>query len=595
MKSYLEIKKLIECGLGEVSCDLKLSNVNLVNVYSEEIYGTNIYIKDGRVVCIDPDVKLEAEKSIDCSGKYAIPGFIDSHLHIETTLLSPEALSDVIVPKGTTTLCADLMEIANVCGIDGIKALLDSIEKLPYRTYIEIPSRVPTAPGLETTGGVVELEEVIEALSWDETLSLGELDPSKILFKKEEYLKKIEASLSRRKIINGHAIGITGRDLNVYAASGMSDDHECVSFEELLERIRLGMDVFIREGSSERNVEKLIKGVVDKKLSFEHLMFCTDDKHASDIKNEGHINYNVNKAISLGVSPINAIQMATINAAKHFRVEDEIGSITPGRKADIIIVKSLENIQPSMVFFEGKLVAEQENLISNKVSSEYPDWIKNTVKFKTPITPESFKINSKCNDTTCINAIELIKDQIINKWIKVKLPVKGGLIQNDVEEDILKLAVVERYGKTGGVGIGFVKGFNIKDGALSSSVSHDHHNIVCVGTDDYNMSIAVNEIKDIQGGFVLVKQGKVIGKMLLPIGGLMSDHDADSVIEEITSLNNLTHEIGCTLAAPFMTLSFISLPTVPELGLTDIGLIDVLKHEIISTEIRDNEKNRSKL
>lgn len=589
MKSYLEIKKLIECGLGEVSCDLKLSNVNLVNVYSEEIYGTNIYIKDGRVVCIDPDVELETEKSIDCSGKYAIPGFIDSHLHIETTLLSPEALSDVIVPKGTTTLCADLMEIANVCGIDGIKALLNSIEKLPYRTYIEIPSRVPTAPGLETTGGVVELEEVIEALSWDETLSLGELDPSKILFKKEEYLKKIEASLSRRKIINGHAIGITGRDLNVYAASGMSDDHECVSFEELLERIRLGMDVFIREGSSERNVEKLIKGVVDKKLSFEHLMFCTDDKHASDIKNEGHINYNVNKAISLGVSPINAIQMATINAAKHFRVEDEIGSITPGRKADILIVESLENIQPSMVFFEGKLVSEKENLISNKVSAEYPSWIKNTVKFKTPITPESFKINSKCNDTACVNAIELIKDQIINKWIKVKLPVKEGLIQNDTEEDILKLAVVERYGKTGGVGIGFVKGFNIKDGALASSVSHDHHNIVCVGTDDYNMSTAVNEIKDIQGGFVLVKHGKVIAKMLLPIGGLMSDHDADSVIEEITSLNNLTHEIGCTLAAPFMTLSFISLPTVPELGLTDIGLIDVLKHEIISTEIKSDK------
>ncbi|OAA91907.1 adenine deaminase [Clostridium ljungdahlii] len=589
MKSYLEIKKLIECGLGQVSCDLKLSNVNLVNVYSEEIYGTNIYIKDGRVVCIDPDVELETEKSIDCSGKYAIPGFIDSHLHIETTLLSPEALSDVIVPKGTTTLCADLMEIANVCGIDGIKALLNSIEKLPYRTYIEIPSRVPTAPGLETTGGVVELEEVIEALSWEETLSLGELDPSKILFKKEEYLKKIEASLGRRKIINGHAIGITGKDLNVYAASGMSDDHECVSFEELLERIRLGMDVFIREGSSERNVEKLIKGVVDKKLSFEHLMFCTDDKHASDIKNEGHINYNVNKAISLGVSPINAIQMATMNAAKHFRVEDEIGSITPGRKADILVVESLENIEPSMVFFEGKLVAEQGNLISNKVSSEYPGWIKNTVKFKTPITSESFKINSKCNDTTCVNVIELIKDQIINRWIKAKLPVKEGLIQNDVGEDILKLAVVERYGKTGGVGIGFVKGFNIKDGALASSVSHDHHNIVCVGTDDYNMSIAVNEIKDIQGGFVLVKQGKVIGKMALPIGGLMSDHDADSVIEEITSLNNLTHEIGCTLAAPFMTLSFISLPTVPELGLTDIGLIDVLKHEIISTEIKSDK------
>lgn len=577
---------MIECGLGELPCDLKLSNVNLVNVYSKEIYSTSIYIKNGRVVCIDPKVELETAESIDCSGKYAIPGFIDSHLHIETTLLSPEALSDIIVPKGTTTLCADLMEIANVCGIDGIKALLDSIEKLPYRTYIEIPSRVPTAPGLETTGAIVDLEEVVKALDWEETISLGELDPSKILFKKEEYLKKIEASISRRKIINGHAIGITGKDLNVYAASGMSDDHECVSYEELLERIRLGIDVFIREGSSERNVERLIKGVLEHNLSFEHLMFCTDDKHASDIKNEGHINYNVNKAISLGVPPISAIQMATINAARHFRMEDEIGSITPGRKADILIVENLNNIEPYMVFFEGKLVAKQGNLISHRIISEYPRWIKNTVKFKIPITPKSFQIKSECGDVTDVNVVELIKDQIINKWRKAKLEVKKGLIQNNLEEDILKLAVVERYGKTGGIGIGFVKGFNIKDGALAASVSHDHHNIVCVGTDDNNMSAAVNEVKDIQGGFVLVKHGKVIGKMNLPIGGLMSDHNSTTVINEITHLNNLTRQVGCTLSAPFMTLSFISLPTVPELGLTDVGLIDVHKHEIISTEIK---------
>ncbi|MBV4420150.1 adenine deaminase [Clostridium tyrobutyricum] len=586
MKTYSEIKNLIQSGLGEISCNLKLSNVNLVNVYSGEIYNTNIYIKDDRIVSIDPEVQLKAKKSIDCGGKYAVPGFIDSHLHIETTLLSPEALSDVIVPKGTTTLCADLMEIANVCGIDGIKALLNSIEKLPYRTYIEIPSRVPTAPGLETTGGVVGLSEVLEALDWKETISLGELDPSKILFKKEEYLKKIEATLSRRKIVNGHAIGITGRDLNVYSASGMSDDHECVSFEELLERIRLGMDVFIREGSSERNVERLIKGVVENKLSYEHLMFCTDDKHASDIKSEGHINYNVNKAISLGVPPVNAIQMATINAARHFRLEDEVGSITPGRKADILIVEDLNNIEPSMVFFEGKLVAEQGKLISSKVSSEYPNWIKNTVKFNKTITPKSFEMKSKSKNSTKVNVIELIKDQIINKWTTEELEVKEGLIKNNLQEDILKLAVVERYGKTGGIGIGFVKGFHIKDGALASSVSHDHHNIVCVGTDDYNISQAVNEVKNIQGGFVLVKHGKVIGKMNLPIGGLMSSHDSESVIDEITHLNNLTRQIGCTLAAPFMTLSFISLPTVPELGLTDIGLVDVLKHKIISTEIK---------
>ena len=278
--------------------------------------------------------------------------------------------------------------------------------------------------------------------------------------------------------------------------------------------------------------------------------------------------------------------MATINAARHFRLEDEIGSITPGRKADILIVEDLNNIEPSMVFFEGKLVAEQGKLTSSKVSSEYPHWIKNTVKFNKTITPKSFEIKSKSKNSTKVNVIELIKDQIINKWTTEELEIKEGLIKNNLQEDILKLAVVERYGKTGGIGIGFVKGFHIKDGALASSVSHDHHNIVCVGTDDYNISQAVNEVENIQGGFVLVKHGKVIGKMNLPIGGLMSSHDSASVIDEITHLNNLTSEIGCTLAAPFMTLSFISLPTVPELGLTDIGLVDVLKHKIISTEIK---------
>ena len=278
--------------------------------------------------------------------------------------------------------------------------------------------------------------------------------------------------------------------------------------------------------------------------------------------------------------------MATINAARHFRLEDEIGSITPGRKADILIVEDLNNIEPSMVFFEGKLVAEQGKLTSSKVSSEYPHWIKNTVKFNKTITPKSFEIKSKSKNSTKVNVIELIKDQIINKWTTEELEIKEGLIKNNLQEDILKLAVVERYGKTGGIGIGFVKGFHIKDGALASSVSHDHHNIVCVGTDDYNISQAVNEVENIQGGFVLVKHGKVIGKMNLPIGGLMSSHDSASVIDEITNLNNLTREIGCTLAAPFMTLSFISLPTVPELGLTDIGLVDVLKHKIISTEIK---------
>ena len=586
MRTVGEIKTTIEAGLGKTPCDLKLINVNLVNVYSGEVYPTNIYIKGKRIVSIDPDAELQAVQEIDCQGRYALPGLIDGHIHIETTLLSPEAVGEVIVPKGTTTVCIDPMEIANVAGIEGMKAILASIKHLPFRTFIEIPSRVPTAPGLETTGGVLGVEEVKKVLEWSDSISLGELDPSKILFVREEYLEKVASTLQQRKIVNGHAIGRLGQELNVYASAGISDDHECVNYEELLARIRLGMTVMVREGSSERNVERLIKGVVENGLSTENLIFCTDDKHASDIMSEGHINYNINKAIALGLDPIKAIQMATINAAKHFRVEDEIGSITPGRKADILIVDDLKNITPIIVIFEGTVVAENGRLVTKRIKTHYPAKLKNTISFARPITADSFVVRSENKDFTKVNVISIYPDQIINEWIHHVLPVEEGIVKNDVENDILKLAVVERYGKTSNIGIGFVKGFTLKDGALASSVSHDHHNIVCVGTNDEDMAVAVNALKEMQGGFVTVQKGKVTGKIQLPIGGLMSEKSAEEVIRENEAVNQAARELGCSLPAPFMTLSFISLPTVPQLGLTDLGLIDVLNHKIIDLEVK---------
>ncbi|MEG1416990.1 MAG: amidohydrolase family protein, partial [Clostridium sp.] len=303
MRTFEEIKTTIEAGLGNIKCDTKLENVKLVNVFSKEVYETDIYIKDRRIVSIEKSANLEANKTIDCKGKYAVPGLIDTHVHFESTLLSPEALSSVIVPHGTTTMCVDLMEIANVAGGDGIKAMLTSMKHLPYRMIIEVSSRVPTAPGLETNGVIMGAEEVDEILAWEESGSLGEIDPSKILFSRDEYLQKIASTLQRRKIVNGHAIGRLGQELNVYASAGVSDDHECVDYEELIARIRLGMKVMVREGSTERNVEGLIKGVVEHKLSTENLIFCTDDKHASEIEEEGHINYNINKSIELGVDP----------------------------------------------------------------------------------------------------------------------------------------------------------------------------------------------------------------------------------------------------------------------------------------------------
>ena len=582
MRTFEEIKHTIETGLGKHTCSLRIENVQLVNTFSGEIYPTCIHIQDKRIVSIDPDVRLESEIIIDAKGQFAVPGLIDSHMHFESTMLSPEALSDIIVPQGTTTLCADLMEIANVAGEDGLRAMLIGAEKLPYRLLVEVSSRVPTAPGLETTGAVLDAKAVADIMDWEQSISLGELDPSKILFVKDEYIQKIADTLARRKIVNGHAIGRLGAELNVYASSGISDDHECVTTEELISRLRVGMKVLVREGSTERNLDELIKGAIKAKVPLENLSFCTDDKHPDEIKHEGHINYNIRRSIELGLTPVEAISIATINTAKHFRLEDEIGSISPGRLADIVLVPDIDKMNPSMVIFEGKVVSENGELITKVPVPEYPKWLKNTVLLKNKITADSFKLTTK-SDTNSVDAtvIGLIPLQIINKKLNLKLPVINNIVQNDLTNDVLKLAVVERYGKTGGVGIGFVQGFQLPKGALAYSMSHDHHNIVVVGTNDEDMAVAVNDVASMRGGLTAVCDGKVLAHLELPIGGLMSELPSTELMEKLEVVNKAVVSLGCPVPAPFMTLSFISLPTVPELGLTDLGLIDVENHCLI--------------
>lgn len=580
MRTFEEIRNTIETGLGMHKCDLRLENVKLANVFSGEVYETNIHIKNKRIVSISPEAKLEAETVMDCGGKYAVPGLIDAHMHFESTMLSPEALASVVVPQGTTTLCADLMEIANVAGEAGLKAMLRSIDRLPYRMLIEVSSRVPTAPGLETTGAILGPKEVAEIMGWDESISLGELDPSKILFVKDEYIHKVADTLSKRKIVNGHAIGRLGQELNVYASSGISDDHECVNADEMLARLQVGMKVLIREGSSERNVDELIKGVLERGLRTDNLMFCTDDKHAREIQQEGHINYNVARAISLGLEPMDALQMATVNAARHFRLEDEIGSITPGRLADILLVDDIREMKPAVVIFEGKVVAQEGRLLEECPVAAYPDWIKHTVTLKRPLTEASFRISASSESAT-VNVIDMIPRQIINHRAAEIMPVQDGCITADVSRDLLKLAVVERYGKNGNIGVGIVRGFRLREGALAYSMSHDHHNIVVVGTNDADMAAAVNEVARLNGGLCAVRGGTILSSMELPIGGLMSEKSADEVMEQLDVLNRDARSLGCEMDAPFMSLSFVSLPTVPDLGLTDMGLVDVLSHKLI--------------
>lgn len=573
-------KNLIEAGRGNLELDLVIENVQLVNVYTGKIEPVALGIFNHRIVTPDAG-ELATRNRVDGRGMYALPGFMDTHVHLDSTLLTPAGLASVIVPHGTLTMLADPMEISNVAGIQGLEALFHSCDSLPYSIFLEISSRVPTAPGLETTGGELGYTQVSELLSWPEAVSLGELDPSKVLGLQDEYLQKVQRALDLGKICNGHTAGLSGRDLSAYVCGGLSDDHECVNYADAIARLRLGLTVLVREGSSERNLEPILKGALADGVDFSNLMFCTDDKHPNDIQTEGHLDYMVNRAIGLGVPPVTAIQMATLNAARHFRIEHLIGSLTPGRFADVILCPSLQQIVPEQVYFHGKLVAEQGSLVGKPPFSSFPDFLHHTVHLSSSFSEDDLRLPAR-EDPASVVVIELIRDQIINSRGKAILPCDHGAVQADVAQDVLKLAVVERYGKNGGTGITFVKGFGLRQGAIASSVSHDHHNIVVVGTNDRDMAICVRQIEKMQGGLIIATNGEVLGELPLPIAGLMSDKSAPEVIIELNRLNAVYRTLGGCLASPFMTLSFISLPTVPELGLTDKGVVDVRTHTLLS-------------
>jgi adenine deaminase len=577
-----ELKSQINAAYGREPLDLLIQDVRLVNVYSGRVVSTNIGIKAGRVVSISSSFPSK-RPALVFEGKnlYAIPGLIDAHCHIESTLLTPAALSEVIVPQGTTTLLIDPMEIANVAGLAGLLAFMDGMESLPYRVFIEVSSRVPTAPGLETTGGILGVEETEHLLDLPAAVSLGELDPSKIDTLSDEHLLKVIAVQRRGKVANGHAIGLTGSSLAAYATAGLSDDHECVTFDELQERVALGIEVMVREGSSERNLEALIGGVLEYGTDTRNLMFCTDDKHTSDIRREGHIDYNVNRAIELGLDPIRAIQMATLNTAQHFHIEHLIGSITPGRYADFILSESMNKIKPEHVFVGGRLAASAGKLVADIPEIAYPDELRCTVKLHHKLDDKDFTIAA--DDVTAhVRVIELIPGQIVNRAGEAALAVENGAIRPDVEQDVLPICCVERYGKNGRIGRGFICGFGLKQGAIAGSVAHDHHNILVVGVDPRDMRMAAEALVASQGGFVVVASRKVQALLPLPLCGLMSEEKTEIVDQKLAAVRDAARSIGCPLETPFMALSFVSLPTVPELGITDYGLVDVKQHKITS-------------
>ena len=565
----MSLEKLIAVAKGEVPADLLLTNARIVNTFTAEIERGNVAICQGRIAGIGDYSK--AERTIDLKGKYLAPGLINGHIHIESSMLHIAEYAKAVVPRGTSAIVTDLHEIANVAGLKGIRYLMDCARTLPMDCYFMAPSCVP-ATHLETTGAQLGANEIRAALKWKNVIGLGELMnfPS-VLMRDEGVLKKVK--LSKGKVIDGHSPRLSGKDLNAYLAAGASSDHESTSFEEGREKLRRGMYLMIREGSSEKNLDELLPLVTNK--TYKRCLFVTDDRTCADLLREGDIDAVVRKAIARGLAPIRAIQMATINTAEHFRLR-QVGAVAPGYVANLIVIDNLSKLNIDMVFHKGKLVAEKGKALFNTSWRSDPK-IAHSVNIK-HFNVEALKISATRKSLPIIG---IVPGQIITKSVKAEAKVEDGLVVPDTERDILKLVVVERHKASGNIGVGLVRGFGLKKGALGSSIAHDSHNIVVVGTNDQDIFAAVKEIERLQGGLVVASGGKIRGSLALPIAGLLSEEPLETVVTKLEKLQKLAADLGCVLPSPFATLSFLALPVIPELRLTDKGLVDVVAFKLL--------------
>jgi adenine deaminase len=565
----MDKSRLLSVARGDTPADLLFKNARIVNVFTGEIEKGNVALAEGMIAGIG-DYQSSGE-IIDLNDRFLSPGFIDGHVHLESSMLSPAQYVRAVVPRGTSAIVTDLHEIANVSGIEGMKYVVDSIRPLPMDIFLMAPSCVP-ATHLETSGASLDAETLRRVTEWDEYTGIGEvMNYPGVIGADPGVLDKI--AISGEKAADGHAPGVSGKALNAYIAAGIYSDHESVTLEEAREKLRLGMVVMIREGSSEKNLEALLPLVNDN--TYKRCIFVIDDRSCVDLLNDGDIDAVVRKTISLGLDPVRAIQMATINTAEYFRLVG-YGAIAPGYYANLIVLDDLDSIAVSDVYYKGKKVASD-----GKPLFEYTkisDSILTSTMHIRPYSVDSFRI--KANGETA-PVIEIVPGQIITSHKTARIKVKNGYVVPDIENDILKAAVVERHHATGNIGLGLVKGFALRKGALASSVAHDSHNIVSVGTSNEDIFSAVKEIERIGGGLAAVADGKVLESLALPIAGILSDQPLETVVDRMTRVEKAAFSLGAGLSSPFSTLSFIALPVIPELRLTDMGLVDVLEFKVL--------------
>jgi len=558
----MDLKSLIDVASGREKADLVLKNARIVNVFTREIIYADVAIYNGFIAGIG---KYDGKENKDLNGKYLIPGLIDGHVHLESSMISISEYAKAVLYHGVTTIVIDPHEITNVLGIEGIKYILKETENIPLNVYIMIPSCVPSSP-LETSGAKIKPSDIKKLMKFNRVIGLAEMMNFPGVFNglKSE-LDKIKASNYH---IDGHSPGLSGKNLNAYIASGIYSDHECFTLEEGLEKSKLGMWIMIREGSASKNLDTLLPLVRDKKIT--RALWVTDDKCPKDLIEEGSIDHIIRKAIKNGLDPITAVQLGTINSATYHRL-DKIGAIAPGFKADMCVLDDLDNFTINMIYKDGILVKEVD-LVSRGDKRVFK-----TIKVK-GFNKDKLKIKAKGNKGRVIGIIE---GEIITRSLEMNLKIKDGYVVSDIENDVLKIAVVERHKRTGRVGVGLVKGFMLKQGAFGTSVAHDAHNIIVVGTNDEDMFVAVKEIIKLQGGLVVVNNKRVLGNLPLPIAGLMSNLPLNEVANRIKNLEEILKNMGVMMKSPFMTLSFLALPVIPELKITDLGVIDVNKFKIV--------------
>jgi adenine deaminase len=581
---------LVATAMGRAKADLVVRNATLVNVNSGEIMEKqDVAVKKDRIALvgkagdlIGPDTMV-----VEASGKYLVPGFIDGHMHIESAMVTATEFSRAVLPHGTTTVFVDPHEIANVFGLDGIRFFLDESHNLPLKILITFPSCVPAAPNFETAGAIIGPSDVETAMGWKGVVALGEMMNYQGVLRGDAVVHaELAATLRPGRIIEGHAVNLLDRDLAAYAAAGITSCHESTTKIQADQKIRLGMYAMLREGSAWRDVAETIRSVTQDKLDSRHVCLVTDDREPNSIVEEGHVDHVARRAIEEGIDPIVAIQMVTLNAAEHYEYARELGSVAPALYADMLLLDDLTKIKLNTVIADGRVVARNGKLTYDIEPAKYPDFTRKSMQLKALPAADDLAIRSKhANGTVRIRSIGVISGSAYTRNVESEAPAKDARVSVNPDEDVMKIAVVERHRASGNIAVGFVKGFEVKEGAVASTVAHDSHNLVVAGTNDRDMLTATKALVECGGGMVVVRGDRILSLVPLPIAGLMSDQRVEIVSEQVDQLKEAWISLGSTLPSPYMTLALTTLSVIPELRITDRGLLDTTNFVFLSPVI----------